>query len=59
MKLCNYYVEIKDMSDGETKLFSCDCKRHKGREIQVVKIDGEWKEIALCRAEPIKSIGGE
>jgi len=47
VKLCNYYVEIKDMSDGETKLFTCDCKRHKGREIQAVKISGEWKEIAL------------
>ncbi len=47
MKLCNYYIEIKDLKNGETKLFTCSCNRHKGREIQVVKLLDQWKEITL------------
>lgn len=47
MKLCNYYIQIKDLKDGETKLFACQCRRHNGREIQVVKFDMQWKEITL------------
>lgn len=46
-KLCNFYVSVKDLEEQETKLFACSCRRHRGRDIQVVKLDGVIRELSV------------
>jgi len=45
--LCNFYQEAKDLKDGDSKIFTCNCRRHKGNEISVVKYDGTVREVSL------------
>jgi hypothetical protein len=45
-KLCNFYVEVKDLKEDEAKIFSCPCRRHKDNDIQVVKLDGVVRQLS-------------
>lgn len=45
VKLCNFYIEVKDLEDGDCKTFACGCRRHKGRDIVVVRINERFWEL--------------
>jgi hypothetical protein len=47
MKLCIFYQEVKDLKDGEARVLSCGCRRHKGQDISVVAFDRQIKEVRL------------
>lgn len=36
MKKCIFYVEVKDLKIGDSKIFQCPCKRHKEQDIVVI-----------------------
>lgn len=44
---CFFYVEVKDLKEGNSKVFQCNCHRHAGRDISVVVIDGVIREIKV------------
>lgn len=46
-KLCNFYQEVRHLKNGQAKVFSCDCRRHKGTDISVVMYDGVVREVRL------------
>lgn len=46
-KLCHFYLEVKDLNDQDSKIFTCCCGRHKGSDISVVNVDGVIREIEI------------
>lgn len=46
-KLCHFYLEVKYLNDQESKIFTCYCRRHKGRDISVVNVDGVIREVKI------------
>ena len=45
VKKCNFYIEVKDLKEEESKIFQCECDRHKGRDITVIVLDKTVREI--------------